>query len=146
MVENGQTSADRSTFYTEKVIDFLLQILLSSSISTGTDGDSIEWSTAFQSPEFIAGIHKAVQHHLARAMAQTRENPTSQVVALETLGATTPGTQSTGATGELLSATPGILIVPSFLGVSGPSPYQARLLGRFQRQTLAKLMPYKWAR
>ena len=116
LVDNGQTSADRNT------------------------GDSIEWSTAFQSPEFIAGLHEA----MARAMAQTRGNPTSEAVPLETLGATTPGTQSSLATGELPSVTPGMLIALSFISVSGPISSTATRTVRATNGSA--LMPYKWDR
>jgi hypothetical protein len=91
----------------------LEQNSVSDQTTTGTT--SVDWAEAFKSPEFSAGLAEAIAKSLG-----TRSASDSQVAALERLGDVCPTSMAAviHATGTH-SSNAGMLIAPSFIGISG---------------------------
>jgi hypothetical protein len=91
----------------------LEQNSVSDQTTTGTT--PVDWAEAFKSPEFSAGLAEAIAKSLG-----TRSASDSQVAALERLGDVCPTSMAAviHATGTH-SSNAGMLIAPSFIGISG---------------------------
>ena len=83
----------------------------------GTSNSSVDWTTAFKSPDFCAGLKTAVAEAIASSLGS--RSMSSNVEALEQLGEVSPSIPSTtsGATSSQASSE-GMLTAPLFLGLS----------------------------
>ena len=83
----------------------------------GTSNSSVDWTTAFKSPEFCAGLKTAVAEAIASSLGS--RSVSSNVEASEQLGEVTPSIPSTtsGATSSQASSE-GVLTAPLFVGLS----------------------------
>ena len=83
----------------------------------GTSNSSVDWTTAFKSPEFCAGLKTALAEAIAISLGS--RSVSSNVEAVEHLGEVSPSIPSTtsGATSSLASSE-GMLTAPLFFGLS----------------------------
>ena len=83
----------------------------------GTSNSSVDWTTAFKSPEFCAGLKTALAEAIASSLGS--RSVFSNVEAVEHLGEVSPSIPSTtsGATSSLASSE-GMLTAPLFFGLS----------------------------
>ena len=88
-------------------------------VPSGSSTSTVNWSEAFQSPEFCAGLQSAVANALAKTMGASGPNA-SQVMAMEQLGEIHPTSTPTVVSAPGTQApTEGMLTAPSFVRISG---------------------------
>ena len=86
-----------------------------------TSNSSVDWTTAFKSPEFCAGLKTVVAEAIAISLGS--RSVSSNVEALEQLGEVNPSIPST-TSGAIISqaSSQGMLTAPLFLGLSDSLP------------------------